>query len=305
MADTTTFQLEVDHGLMTVTFLPRLNQIPWADIEQVGSQVVQRIHSLMSPKVLVDLAPLDYMGSAQVALIVRLFKAVKEKNGSMVVATSHPVVQEVLSLAGLNKIWTIVGTRDEGRRLLGSSGGGQISETGGGGGLAVGGLVGALVGGVALVLAFSGSGVMPPVTAAWIALIAAASAFGLGLGATLNGQGQGRNLGVGALVLGVVMLLGSVFAIASPKAEATSGAGKGKDAAKSDGEEQPEAAVEEAADPEPPKKTKPKSKPAKKVEAPAEETPVEAEAPAKIPKAKDTEASQTAPPETTAPRSES
>ncbi|MDX1970834.1 MAG: STAS domain-containing protein [Planctomycetaceae bacterium] len=299
MSDTTTFQLEVDQGLMTVTFLPRLNQIPWADIEQVGSQVVQRIHSLSSPRVLVDLTPLDYMGSAQVALIVRLFKGVKEKSGSMVVATNHPVVQEVLSLAGLNKIWTIVGTRDEGRRMLGASSVGQTSEVGGGVGLAVGGMIGALVGGIALVLAFSGSAAVPATAAAWVALLAAAAAFGMGLGATLNGHGPSRNMGVGALVLGMVMLLGSVFAIASPKAEAQP---KPSNSARDGGDKVEENTEEEEA-PEPPKKSKTKSKPAKKAEPAAEEEePAPEDAAPKNSKTKETTSTDAAPPATTEPQ---
>lgn len=285
---------------MTVTFLPRLNQIPWADIEQVGSQVVQRIHSLSSPRVLVDLTPLDYMGSAQVALIVRLFKGVKEKSGSMVVATNHPVVQEVLSLAGLNKIWTIVGTRDEGRRMLGASSVGQTSEVGGGVGLAVGGMIGALVGGIALVLAFSGSAAVPATAAAWVALLAAAAAFGMGLGATLNGHGPSRNMGVGALVLGMVMLLGSVFAIASPKAEAQP---KPSNSARDGGDKVEENSEEEEV-PEPPKKSKTKSKPAKKAEPAAEEEedPAPEDAAPKNSKTKETTSTDAAPPATTEPQ---
>ena len=48
----------------------------WADIERVGSEILSRIQPLTSPQLLVDLCALSYMGSAQVALVVRMFKPV-------------------------------------------------------------------------------------------------------------------------------------------------------------------------------------------------------------------------------------
>ncbi len=216
MTDSPTFQLEVDRQHAILTFLPGLNRIPWADIESVGAQIVARVQELTDPKVLVDLTPLDYMGSAQVALIVRVFKTVKEKRGTMVVSSQHPVVQEVLTLAGLNKIWTIVNSRQLGLDRLGVKS--PRSEPVSSALPARLGVCCAIAGAAALALVLARVNWAPTLPATWAALLLAAGAFGLGLMTVLNGAGSRRTLGVGTLVVGVALLLGSVFALASSQA---------------------------------------------------------------------------------------
>lgn len=213
MTEATAYKLDFNHQLLTVTLLPRVNEIPWSDIEHAGAEVIQRIHSTLHPKVLVDVTPLDYMGSAQVALIVRLFKAVKEKNGEMAVAVAHPVVLEVLTLAGLDKIWTIVRTREEGIEALGG-------ETGSVGGdsvdpLAWVGLACAAISLILVVVLMMRIPQLPYVAGMWTALLTGLAAFALGLMTVLNSSGARRNMGAVVLVLGVLGLLGSVFLMAA------------------------------------------------------------------------------------------
>jgi hypothetical protein len=59
------------------------------------------------------------MRSADVALIVRIWKAVKNKNGKVLVACQNDMVLKVISLAGLDKVWSIVDTPNEGLKQLG------------------------------------------------------------------------------------------------------------------------------------------------------------------------------------------
>lgn len=96
-----------------------LNEIPWSEIEVVGAQILQALQPVKNPLVLVDLSPLDYMGSASLALVVRVYKAVTERQGRMIVANQHPLVGELIQKAGLDKVWELVGTRDEGLKRLG------------------------------------------------------------------------------------------------------------------------------------------------------------------------------------------
>ncbi len=98
------------------------------------------------------------MGSAMVALIVRLYKAVNGRNGQMVVVNQHELVLEVLKLAGLTKLWTIVENRDKAYAALGvkrRSVSAPSSGGGGGNGLLVVGIIGTLGAIVGLALQFS------------------------------------------------------------------------------------------------------------------------------------------------------
>jgi anti-anti-sigma factor len=104
---------------------PELNKAPWGDIDSIGTSLVDRMRAYADGKgkksaaFLVDLSPLNYMGSATVALVVRLWKLVKEKNGKMVVVNEDPTVLEVLRLSGLEDVWTIVDSPEEGFKALG------------------------------------------------------------------------------------------------------------------------------------------------------------------------------------------
>jgi anti-anti-sigma factor len=221
-AGETYYRFETVNGCLTITLLPELNDKQWADIERVGTEIVDRISAAPSPKVLVDLTELSYMGSAMVALIVRLYKTVNSRGGKMVVVNQHELVFEVLKLAGLTKLWTIVGTRAEAFASMGVkaspvSTGTSGLPTGGMGLVAAGvvGTVGTLVG---LALQFSSNPMVPQKIAL---LIEVAFAF-LGLGAgmfLLNQAGSRRNLGIAFLAICVLAVLGGIVA-APPEAAA-------------------------------------------------------------------------------------
>lgn len=208
----TYYRFETVNGCLTITLLPELNDKQWADIERVGTEIVDRISSAPSPKVLVDLTSLSYMGSAMVALIVRLYKTVNSRGGKMVVVNQHELVFEVLKLAGLTKLWTIVGTRQEAYATLGikatapSVGGGLAT---GGMGLVAAGVIGTVGTLVGLALQFSRN---PPLAPRYAMFIEIAFAF-LGLGAgmfLLNQAGNRRNLGIAFLAICVLAVLGGI-----------------------------------------------------------------------------------------------
>jgi anti-anti-sigma factor len=122
---------ELDRGVLTVTLRPELNEVPWTDIERIGSGVVSRVASRERPRVVVDLTELNHMGSAMVALVVRIWKAVTEKNGRMIAVNRHELVSEVLQISGLAGKWTIVPTREEALAEFGGRGGAASGLVGG------------------------------------------------------------------------------------------------------------------------------------------------------------------------------
>lgn len=203
------YELEIDRRRALVSLLSQLNEIPWAEIERVGGDIVARLQELDQPALLVDLTGLDYMGSAQVALVVRLFKTVKERQGRMVVAVGHPMVLEVLTLAGLNKIWTIVDTRQEGMQLLGFGASDEASP--GGGWLIAGGILCLAVSAVGMSVLLTKANWLPLQQALYLELAAAALAFPAGLLVVLKCRGARRTLGTGVLIGSVALLLASVF----------------------------------------------------------------------------------------------
>ncbi len=118
------YRFEEADSYCVITLLPELNQAPWGDINKIGTSLLQSMRTSMeshkkSPAFLVDLSNLHYIGSAMVALVVRLWKAVKEKDGRMAVVNNDDNVLEVLRLSGLEEVWTITETREAGLKSLG------------------------------------------------------------------------------------------------------------------------------------------------------------------------------------------
>lgn len=118
MSNSEAYRIEDEPGRHTVlTLLPPLNDVDWASLEQLGNELLERIRQSGRPSVLVDLLALQYMGSAKIALLVRIFKAVRERSGTFVVVCNDPLVLQELQLTGLAKLWTIVPARASKRKL--------------------------------------------------------------------------------------------------------------------------------------------------------------------------------------------
>jgi anti-anti-sigma factor len=115
------YQFQKFDGVSVIALLPELNDVPWADIESIGSAILEQMDAQKKPLFLIDLDALTYMRSAMVALVVKLWKSVKTRKGRMAVVNNDEMVREVLSIAGLDEIWTIVDTRAEGLKALGVS----------------------------------------------------------------------------------------------------------------------------------------------------------------------------------------
>jgi len=217
MSDPATYRIEFDRNRAIVSLLPPLNEVPWADIEKIGGDVVLQLAGRQTPLLLVDLSALNYMGSAQVALVVRMFKTVKERGGKLVVANKHPLVLEVLTIAGLNKLWTIVDSRAAGLKLLGGGSAGDDDSAGGGvvSGIGIAALAFA---GVALVAVITKADWLPAQSAILLELSAGGVAFLCGLLALLKGS---RTVGSCVLIGSVAVLLAGVFSLGAMKSQPT------------------------------------------------------------------------------------
>jgi anti-anti-sigma factor len=209
------YRYETADGCLIATLLPELNDKQWADIEKVGTEIVDRLSSAQSPRFIVDLTPLSYMGSAMVALIVRLYKTVNGRGGQMVVVNQHELVQEVLKLAGLTKLWTIVENRDKAFAALGvkrRSGAAEGSAADGGNGVLLAGIIGTVGAILGLGLQFSSQGLVPRKVAVFIEFACAALGMVVGTMILVNQTGTRRNVGIALLAICLLVVLGGIVA---------------------------------------------------------------------------------------------
>jgi anti-anti-sigma factor len=224
---------ELDRGVMAVTLRPELNEVPWTDIERIGSGVVSRVASRDRPRVLVDLSDLSHMGSAMVALVVRIWKAASEKGGRMIVVNRHELVAEVLQISGLAGKWTIVPTRHEalasfdGARSSGFSGGGSKAGLA----LTILSAIFLVAGGLVLADAAAAGSIaaaLSRATAVWIGLGCAIASLVFGAIAIARVQGNLKLVAVVLCTLAAVTTLAGLFLLlqnndrAAPDAERAS-----------------------------------------------------------------------------------
>lgn len=119
MADAPPYEYDTSKSYAVVAFNPSLGDCRWGDIEIAGNEIKEKLAALDHPIFLMDLTRLEFMGSSVVALIVKLWKAVLEKDGEMVVVNSSSMIGEVLEIAGLTRVWKIVDSHEEAEQMLG------------------------------------------------------------------------------------------------------------------------------------------------------------------------------------------
>lgn len=113
------YTLKILKSHIEVSFQPPIVEGTWSVINDLGNHVVEELNLRKNPVCIMDLSELSYMGSSVVALLVRIWKEVKAKNGKMVIVTNHPMVKEIIELAGLDKIWSIHPILNAARKSLG------------------------------------------------------------------------------------------------------------------------------------------------------------------------------------------
>ncbi len=113
------YRIETHQGISVVAFSPEVGSSCWTDMERVSGDVLRQLCLESTTGFLVDLSSLTAMGSAMVALVIKLWKGAKEHQRRMVVVNSNRLVAEVLQISGLTNVWTIVPTREDAIRELG------------------------------------------------------------------------------------------------------------------------------------------------------------------------------------------
>jgi anti-anti-sigma factor len=211
----TCYRIETGDGCYIVTLLPELNERQWSDIDKVGTEIVERLNAGPVPKLLIDLTQVNYMGSATVALIVRVYKTVHGRNGRLAIVNQHELVYEVLKLAGLAKLWTFVDSREKGYTALGVRGGSALvsrGEQGGSTALVLAGAIGVVGAVIGLALQFSSTPLVPAKAAQLIEFGFAALGMIVGTMILVNHTGGRRTLGIAFLAVCLLVILGGIVA---------------------------------------------------------------------------------------------
>lgn len=102
------------HGnISVVEALPALEGLEPSEADGASTLVLEPFRTEESPLVVVDLSRVDSFGSAFLAILIRLWKLVSTRGGTLVVCGVSPTVRELLRITSLDLVWPIYGTRIE------------------------------------------------------------------------------------------------------------------------------------------------------------------------------------------------
>jgi len=107
------FKIDRQGGVAIVMPSAAVENWNWGLIEQAAEIVLDPLRREDEPQLVVDLTGINYFGSVFLALLLRMWKLVVSKNGTMVLGGASSNTRELLSVTALDTIWAIYDTRAE------------------------------------------------------------------------------------------------------------------------------------------------------------------------------------------------
>lgn len=112
------FQFELRADTVIVTPLVDLRELDYKRIDREARYLIDLIRAEAIANVVIDFGHTDYYGSTAITLFVKLWKIVREREGTMVFCRVSRHEQQILQVSKLDGLWPICATRDEALRMI-------------------------------------------------------------------------------------------------------------------------------------------------------------------------------------------
>jgi anti-anti-sigma factor len=107
------FTIERRGELTVVSAMPALESIGMGLEEQAAELIFDPIRHVAEPLIVFDLSQVDYFGSVFLGVLLRCWKLVQAKGGTMALSCVSVRAKELLHLTSLDFVWPIYATRRE------------------------------------------------------------------------------------------------------------------------------------------------------------------------------------------------
>jgi len=107
-------------GIVVIEFGPSYDSLNDDALEEAGGLLLTEAVHAQPPRLVLDLSQTSFIGSTFIELLVRAWKRLRERGGTMVFCGLHPFCTEVLEVTRLTTLWDIYATRDEAVQALAS-----------------------------------------------------------------------------------------------------------------------------------------------------------------------------------------
>lgn len=101
-----------------ITVSPVMESIDPFMVEGASTLILESIRSIDGPPVLFDLSRIAYFGSAFLALMLRCWKHVSARGGTMALTGVSATARDLLRMTALDTVWPIYDTRAEALEAL-------------------------------------------------------------------------------------------------------------------------------------------------------------------------------------------
>jgi anti-anti-sigma factor len=116
MADA--FRIERHGEIAVIVPSNAVESLQWELIEQAAELLIAPLNQMQPPLVIIDLSEVDYFGSVFLSLLLRMWKAVFQHGGMMVLCGVSQRAKELLRITQLDTLWAIYDTRQEAKAVL-------------------------------------------------------------------------------------------------------------------------------------------------------------------------------------------
>lgn len=87
-------------------------------LNEIGSVLLTHARDAEPPRLVLDMSQTGFIGSTFIELLVRTWKRLRERGGTLSLCELQPFCQEVLRVTHLETIWPCYPTRDEAIRMM-------------------------------------------------------------------------------------------------------------------------------------------------------------------------------------------
>ena len=118
---TAPYTVEKIRGYCAVELRAEFSEIEWGKLQESTGAIIREIKGTGTSRLLVDLTHLDHLNSGLIAVLLRIWKTLDPKSRRLAIVSNSESVHDLMTVAGLHKLWTITDTREEGAYELGYS----------------------------------------------------------------------------------------------------------------------------------------------------------------------------------------
>jgi anti-sigma B factor antagonist len=108
-------------GITVIELGPRYESLDQASLMEFGGLLLSEASHADPPLLVLDLIQTSYVGSSSIELLVRAWKRLKARDGTMALCGVQPFCAEVFEVTRLNGLWATYATRETALSALAAS----------------------------------------------------------------------------------------------------------------------------------------------------------------------------------------